>query len=131
MYPCPVEPNAIFRIAPVLISIGFVVFVCFLVLHVLNKGMERNRNNRAPIISKDATIVAMRMAVQIHNHANGYGAAPPSAATKCFATFQFEDGSRIELKIPDKEYGLLADGDQGQLTFQGTRYKSFKRSALS
>ena len=33
----------------------------------------------------------------------------------------------MEFHISGKEYGILAEGDIGKLTFQGTRYHSFER----
>lgn len=36
-------------------------------------------------------------------------------------------GYRMELKLPVKEYGLIVDGDEWQLSFQGTRFKVFER----
>jgi len=48
-------------------------------------------------------------------------------ASYYYATFQVASGDRIELKISGKEYGILAEGDIGDLTFQGTRYKGFER----
>lgn len=44
------------------------------------------------------------------------------------ATFELENGSRMEFKIPRDEVGLLIEGDQGVLEFQGDLYCSFKRS---
>ena len=37
------------------------------------------------------------------------------------ATFQVESGDRMELGVSGTEYGMLAEGDMGRLTFQGTR----------
>ena len=34
---------------------------------------------------------------------------------------------RMELSIPDRDYGYLVEGDRGSLTFQGTRFLSFSR----
>lgn len=42
-------------------------------------------------------------------------------------TFQVESGDRMEFVVSGTEYGVLVEGDQGQLTFQGTRYLSFDR----
>ena len=36
-------------------------------------------------------------------------------------------GDRMELEVPDMEYGLLVEGDRGRLTFQGTRFLGFER----
>ena len=44
-----------------------------------------------------------------------------------YVTFQVESGDRMELSVRGKEYGLLAEGDYGRLTFQGTRYLGFQR----
>ena len=33
----------------------------------------------------------------------------------------------MELYVSGSEYGVLAEGDKGQLTFQGTRYLTFDR----
>ena len=33
----------------------------------------------------------------------------------------------MEFAIRGTEYGLLAEGDRGKLTFQGTRYLGFQR----
>ena len=33
----------------------------------------------------------------------------------------------MELEMSGEQYGLIAEGDQGQLTFQGTRFISFER----
>ena len=44
-----------------------------------------------------------------------------------YVTFQVESGDRMELQMTGSEYGMLAEGDRGRLTFQGTRYVSFER----
>jgi hypothetical protein len=36
----------------------------------------------------------------------------------------------MELGVPDKEFGLLAEEDLGILTFQGTRYQGFERKKM-
>ena len=47
--------------------------------------------------------------------------------TSYYVTFQMESGDRMECEISDTEYGMLAEGDSGELTFQGTRYLNFRR----
>lgn len=48
-------------------------------------------------------------------------------STSYYATFQVESGDRMELHVSGAEYGMLAEGDTGKLTFQGTRYLGFVR----
>ena len=33
----------------------------------------------------------------------------------------------MELSVKSSEYGMLAEGDSGRLTFQGTRFLGFER----
>ena len=50
-----------------------------------------------------------------------------STSTHYYVTFQFDSGDRLELHVPGREYGMMAEGDVGDLTFQGTRYLGFDR----
>lgn len=47
--------------------------------------------------------------------------------TRYYVTFEFESGDQLELKVDGSEYGLLAEGDNGMLSFQDTRYLGFVR----
>ena len=38
-----------------------------------------------------------------------------------------ESGDRMELSVDDSEYGMLVEGDEGKLTFQGSRYLGFEQ----
>ena len=44
-----------------------------------------------------------------------------------YVTFQVESNDRMEFEVSGTEYGMLAEGDSGELTFQGTRYLNFRR----
>ena len=47
--------------------------------------------------------------------------------TSYYVTFQVESGDRMELSVTGSEYGMLVEGDEGKLSFQGTRYLGFER----
>ena len=49
-------------------------------------------------------------------------------STTYFITFEFESEDRLEFRVSDKEFGMLAEGDKGTLTFQGTRHIDFIRN---
>ena len=91
-----------------------------------------HKNNQSPRLSVTATIVAKRENITHHSHANagdlsgGHGYYSTSS-TSYYVTFQVESGDRIELPVSGREYGMLAEGDIGKLTFQGTRYLLFER----
>jgi hypothetical protein len=55
------------------------------------------------------------------NHFDDY------SSTDYYVTFEVESGDRIEFNIKGEEYGLLVEGDNGKLAFQGTRYLGYER----
>ena len=90
-------------------------------------------NNNSPILTVDAVIVSKREDVSVHRHGNagdvtGAHGYHTTSSTTYYVTFEMENGERKELHVSGKEYGLLAEGDSGKLTFQGTRYKGFERT---
>ena len=115
-----------FTLVPVIIFAVFILVFGIIIFRLIQSGREWNKNNHSPVLTVYAKVVAKRMSVRTyHNH--GQNMHSTTASTDYFATFEVESGSRMELKVPDKEYGMLAEDDTGRLTFQGTRYKGFER----
>ena len=81
------------------------------------------QNKNSPRLSVHARVVDMRRKTH-HHHAGGHHHHSHSY----HVTFEVEGGDRMELRVSRGEYGLLAVGDSGTLTFQGTRYLGFERS---
>ena len=120
--------DIMFTIIPVIVVLGFILVFGIIIFRVIKGGIEWNSNNNSPVLTVTAKIVAKRAAVsRHHNHSNNIH-HHHSSSTTYYITFEVESGDRMELKLPDKEYGLLAEGDAGKLTFQGTRYKGFERN---
>ena len=44
---------------------------------------------------------------------------------------ELKGGERMEFGLYGKDFGLLVEGDEGVLTYQGTRYHGFDRRPLS
>lgn len=87
------------------------------------KGISQwNKNNQSPRLTVDATVVSKRQNVSHHHHDNHV-----SHSTTYYVTFQVESGDRMEFHVSGTEYGMLIEGDYGDLTFQGTRYLGFVR----
>lgn len=95
----------------------------FVVLLVRNIGTW-NKNNHSPRLTVSATVTAKRTQVNHHGSMNSAG----GSSTRYYVTFQVDSGDRMELPVSGPEYGMLAEGDQGSLTFQGTRYLGFERT---
>lgn len=108
-------------------TIVFVIVIGTFVVTAVRGISTWNKNNQSPRLTVDARIVSKRTEVTRHNHANGNAGVTTTTSTRYYVTFQVESGDRIELSMKGGEYGMLAEGDEGKLTFQGTRYLSFDR----
>lgn len=104
----------------------FIVFVLvigtFITMAVRGIGTW-NRNNHSPRLTVEAVVVSKRMDVFHHRHEDH-----TRSSTSYYVTFQVESKGRMEFSLTGTEYGMLAEGDQGKLSFQGSRYLSFVRS---
>ena len=97
------------------------VIGCFIVTAV--RGIRTwHKNNNSPRLTVHATVVSKRQNTSVHHHHNDNTAMHTSTSTSYYATFQFDSGDRLELHVSGPDHGLLAEGDTGDLTFQGTRY---------
>ena len=106
-----------------------------LLIGVIGRGLwVWVRNNNSPQETADARVVAKRMKVSGHGgHAavtnvSRMNAVSSSTYTNYFVTFELENGRRLEFSVKDPEYGMLAEGDRGRLSYQGTRYLGFERA---
>ena len=104
-----------------------------LIIFTIIRGIgEWNKNNQSPRLTVEASIVAKRTHVSRHTHHNagditGAHGTHTTSSTSYYVTFQVESGDRMELSVKSSEYGMLAEGDSGRLTFQGTRFLGFER----
>lgn len=113
--------------------IFFIIFALILGMFVVGiiKGAKQwNTNNNSPVLTVVAKIVAKRIDVRHSSSSlnNDNGMHSSSTSTKYFITFEVESGDRLEFEVSGDEYGVLIEGDQGKLTFQGTRFKGFQRN---
>ncbi len=111
--------QSVFSTASVLINgmLGMIALVMVLMAFFFLKNTSRNR--KSPQVSVPAKVLGKRTKHARHRDHLG--------AVYYYATFEVESGDRIEFYIPMNEYGLLFEGDEGILTFQGTQFKGFSR----
>lgn len=93
------------------ILMWLVIFLCLLCL-------PRLLNKRFPKLTVYAKIVAKRKDTNIRDG---------DSFTWYFITFECENGERKEFRVGGRTYGLLVEGDCGNLNFQGTKYLGFER----
>jgi hypothetical protein len=86
---------------PLIIGLVFVIIVVTVFVRITMGVAEWANNNNQPILSVPACVVARRTETT---------------------------GERFEFGLSGKRYGPLAEGDEGTLTYQGTRYHELERS---
>ena len=121
-----------FELMDILFPIFFLLILGIIIFSIINRVLTWNKNNHSPRLTVPAKVIAKRANTNQHMQGNagditGAHGYTTTTSTSYYATFQFESGDRMEFLISGREYGLLAEGDEGKLTFQGTRYLSFER----
>jgi hypothetical protein len=111
-------------------SFVFLVIVGSILFRAIKGMSEWSNNNQEPVLTVPARVVSKRTSLSVHsNNDAGTNQFHARSSTRYFVTFEFSTGSRKEFNLSASDYGLLAEQDVGQLTFQGTRYQSFDREA--
>ena len=101
----------------------FAVLFFILFFAVIAKNIAQwLKNENSPRLTVPAKIVDMRRKTH-HHHSNGHH----HHSHTYHVTFKVESGDRMELHVAGHEFGMLIEGDRGNLTFQGTRYLGFER----
>lgn len=120
----------------IMFIIVFCLILCMIIFSMIDGISRWHKNNQSPRLSVIATVVTKRTNVTHHQHANAGDATgahgyTSTSDTSYYVTFEVESGDRIEFLVDGSEYGMLAEGDVGKLTFQGTRFLSFERNIES
>ncbi|HEY8363629.1 MAG TPA: DUF2500 domain-containing protein [Tissierellaceae bacterium] len=97
-----------------------ILIFSIVVITLIRNIRQWNYNNKQPVLSVVARVVAKR--TNVSRHGNN------THSTSYYVTFEVESGDRIEFKVPGEEYGMLAEGDVGKLTFQGTKFIKYERA---
>lgn len=119
-------------------NFGFIPFLMFLavaglIVFIFAKGLsEETKNSKAPVQTVSARIVSKRIETNSTDStmtafSDSMMTGSRIGNTQHYVTFEAPDGSRLELRVQGREYGMLAEGDCGELTFQRKRYIGFNR----
>ena len=106
----------------VMFTLMFILVFGIFVVTIVRSIGQWNKNNNSPRLTVPATVVSKRTNVSHHHHDHH-----THHSTSYYVTFQVDSGDRMELHMDGYEYGMLVEGDKGNLTFQGTRYLGFER----
>ena len=111
-----------FGILGIMFTLVFILVFGIFVVTIISSIGEWNKNNHSPKLTVSAVVVAKRTNVSHHHHDHH-----THHSTSYYVTFQVDSGDRMELHMTGQEYGMLVEGDRGNLSFQGTRYLGFER----
>lgn len=98
----------------------FVIIIGLFIFAIISSIVKWNKNNQQPRLSTPAKVVTKRTSV--------HGGGESSSYSNYYITFEFPSGDRTEFQLKGEEYGMLVEGDSGELQFQGTRYLGFTRN---
>lgn len=88
---------------------------------IVMAAIRRSREQKAaPRESARAAVVSTERHIQHYHSSHRYDSLH-------FATFRLEDGRELTFRIPEAEFERIQEGDQGELTWQGTRFLFFGR----
>lgn len=108
-----------FSVVPIFIGIIFVIVIGTVLVRLLNYGKQKTK----PKETVGARIISKRQHVWSRNNNSSMG----GSRTSYYATFELECGKRVEYMVPSNQIGILAEGDVGTLTHQGTLFVEFSR----
>lgn len=112
--------DIMFSIFPIIFILVFVLIMGVIIFTIVKSISRGIKNQNSPMLTVDCRIVSKRTQT-------GGGMNDTAHWTHYFVTFEVESGSRMEFQLDGEESGLLAEGDQGKVTFQGSRFVSFTR----
>ncbi len=121
------------RVFPILLVTVFALVIGVFIYVTVCLIRQKVHDDRSPRLTVAAKVVSKRTHVSRHNHMDA-GDMPDmhagfmTSSTWYYATFEVSSGDRMELHLSGSEYGMLAQGDRGMLTFQGSRYLGFERT---
>ena len=118
-----------FTLFQVMFSVGFFLILGVFIAIAVKGISQWNKNNHSPRLTVPVTVVSKRTNVSHHHHHHGgdLHMSHSTMDTTYYVTFQVESGDRMELHVTGSQFGLMVEGDQGNLTFQGTRFLNFER----
>ncbi len=109
-------------------TLVFVLVIGLFIYAVVQAIARKQKNDASPRLTVLARVVSRRQEVTHHARNMNDGVYHTSSTTRYFVTFQVESGDRMELELDGSDFGMIAEGDEGRLSFQGTRFLDFQRS---
>lgn len=104
------------------------LFILFVVGFIIFIGYKKYRYKKEPLLMVKAKLTKKEINRYSNKMPNRYGLSSMSMIEECVFIFELENRERLELLVDKTEYEKFFEGDEGLLSFQGTRYFGFERS---
>lgn len=102
----------------------FILAFIFIIINIFTAPRLPKIDRNAPIDTIKAKVIAKRTDVSgSHFHDDNLN----MINTHYYVTFELYNKERKEFIVDSNNYGLLIEGDEGMLTYQGIIFKSFDR----
>ena len=98
----------------------FALIIGLIVITAVGAAAYYLYNLAQETVTRNAKVVAKRTSVT-----QAAGQNPVQTSYHC--TFEFEDGQRAEYHVGARQYGLIVEGDQGELDTKGALFWDFRR----
>ena len=102
---------------------GFSIFgVLFRLFCVLGVGVMVARIiGQSPQLTVYATVASKRTSIIYLSETDHH-----HISKRYFVSFETANGDQMEFRVAGPEYRMMAEGDEGLLSFQGTQYLEFE-----
>lgn len=119
------------RILGILIFAFVIGMFVFIIVKLIR---DKRKNDASPRLTVDAFVVSKHTSTSsssqpVAGDPTGAHGFHHMTTTDYFVTFEVQSGDRMGFEVDEAEYAMLAEGDTGRLSFQGTRYLGFEREA--
>jgi hypothetical protein len=108
----------------IIIGLFFAAVIGGITYQQIQKMRVSARNNALPILTSSATLISKRKDIIAQPPGiNPKNQIAPS--TTFFASFRLPDSQTVEVQVDNVQFAALTEGEQGRLTYQGTRFLGF------
>jgi len=105
---------------PLLVIGGFI--------YVIIRGITNySRNASQPVLTEHVRVIGKRTNVSSHVNTSNSNMNNRRTSTTYYVAFETDAGQRLELRMSGREYGIIMEGDIGNLMYQGEWFKGFDR----
>lgn len=98
-----------------------------LIMTLIGVAYQRKKLDKEPVVTVHTSVIFKREK-PIYRRENSSAKNNMIVRIIYYATFRTEEEKEIELSVTKEEWDLLAEGDEGELTYQGNWYQEFEKN---